>query len=81
MKIKYFAWIKDITNKDYEIINNDYPRDIDELKENLSKSYPHLKKHISKGILRFAINMEYTSINKKLASSDEVDIFPPVSGG
>ena len=81
MKIRYFAWIKDITNKDYEIINKDYPGDINELKNIINIMYPDLKKHISEDILRFAVNNEYTSTNKKLDSTDEIAIFPPVSGG
>ena len=81
MKIKYFAWIKEITNKDYELIENNYPKDINELKLMLIKSYPELKKHLNSDILRFAVNLEYTSINLQLSSSDEIGIFPPVSGG
>ena len=81
MRIKYFAWIKDITNKEYEIIESDYPKNIDELKIIISKSYPDLQKHINKNSLRFAINMEYESTNIKLDPNDEVAIFPPVSGG
>ncbi len=81
MRIKYFAWIKDITNKEYEIIESDYPKNIDELKIIICKSYPDLQKHINKNSLRFAINMEYESTNIKLEPDDEVAIFPPVSGG
>ena len=81
MEIKYFAWVKDITNKDYEILVKDYPKSIDELKKFLNKYYPDLKKHIEDDILRFAINNEYTSINQKLNHDDEIAIFPPVSGG
>tara|TARA_Y100001970_G_C13659054_1_gene567399 strand:- start:230 stop:475 length:246 start_codon:yes stop_codon:yes gene_type:complete len=81
MKIKYFAWIKDITKKDEEIIKNKQPKTINDLKKLLCKSYPDLEKHINNNILRYAINMEYTSINQKLASKDEIAIFPPVSGG
>ena len=81
MKIKYFAWIKDITNKDLEEISNNYPKDISELKEMLSKLHPGLKKHIKNNILRYAVNMVYTSTNLKLSSTDEIAIFPPVSGG
>ena len=81
MIIKYFAWIKDITNKDQEEIVADYPKNIFELKEMLSKSYPKLEKHIKNDILRYAINMEYTYKNTKLSSSDEIAVFPPVSGG
>ena len=81
MKIKYFAWIKDITNKDHEEINKNYPKNIEDLKKILSSQYPALEKHINKNILRFAVNMEYVSTNKNLNSSDEIAIFPPVSGG
>ncbi|MDA9748589.1 MoaD/ThiS family protein [Pelagibacteraceae bacterium] len=81
MKIRYFAWIKDITNKDYEIIEKNFPNNIDELKEFLSKSYPDLKKHISDDIFRYAINMEYVLLNENLESNDEIAVFPPVSGG
>ena len=81
MKIKYFAWIKDITNKDYKEINKKNPKNIENLKKVLNSHYPDLKKHMNKNILRFAVNMEYVSTNKNLNSSDEIAIFPPVSGG
>ena len=66
MKIKYFAWIKDITNKDEEMINEKHPKTINELKKLLCKLYPDLEKHINNNTIRYAVNMEYTSINKKL---------------
>ena len=81
MIIKYFAWIKDVTKKDQEEINKDHPKNIDELKKKLCKLYPNLEKHIKKDILRYAINMEYTSINQELFKTDEIAVFPPVSGG
>ena len=81
MKIKYFAWIKDITKKDYELIEKDFPRNINELKKNLNIMYPDLEKHIMSDILRFAINQEYVSKNSEIKSTDEIAIFPPVSGG
>ncbi len=81
MKIKYFAWIKDITKKDVEILNSNYPKNIEELKKYLILMYPSLEKHISKNILRYAINMEYNSKNPSLQENDEIAVFPPVSGG
>ncbi len=81
MKIKYFAWIKDITNKDEEVINTNSPKNIEQLKKILCKLYPELKKHIVSDVLRYAINMEYVSTNKNLETTDEIAIFPPVSGG
>ena len=81
MKIKYFSWIKDITKKDYELIEKDFPRNIEELKKKLNIMYPDLEKHIMSDILRFAINQEYISKNSEIKSTDEIAIFPPVSGG
>ena len=81
MKIKYFAWIKDITNLEEEEINLNEAKNLDELKTYIIKKYPDLKKHMIKEILRFAINQEYAFNNTNLNEEDEIAIFPPVSGG
>ena len=81
MKIKYFAWIKDITQNDEEEINSNELNDLDSLKKFLINKYPDLQKHLSKEIIRFAINQEYAVENIKLDLKDEIAVFPPVSGG
>ena len=81
MKIKYFAWIKDITNLEEEEINLNKAKNLDELKTYIIEKYPDLKKHMIKEILRFAINQEYAVNNTNLNEEDEIAIFPPVSGG
>ena len=81
MKIKYFAWIKDITSLEEEEINLNQAKNLDELKTYIIKKYPDLKKHMIKEILRFAINQEYAVNNTNLNEEDEIAIFPPVSGG
>ena len=81
MKIKYFAWIKDITKLEEEEINLNEAKNLDELKTYIIKKYPDLKKHMIKEILRFAINQEYAVNNTSLNEEDEIAIFPPVSGG
>ena len=81
MKIKYFAWIKDITNLEEEEINLNQAKNLNELKTYIIEKYPDLKKHMIKEILRFAINQEYAVNNTNLNNEDEIAIFPPVSGG
>ena len=82
MKIKYFAWLKNITKTDSEDINNTEINDINSLKKFLCHKYPKLNEYILKdNIIRIAINLEYTTTNDKISSKDEVALFPPVSGG
>ena len=81
MKIKYFAWIKDITNLAEEEINSHGISDLDELKIFIIEKYPDLKKHMKEEILRFAVNQEYVIKNTNLSNNDEIAVFPPVSGG
>ncbi len=81
MKIKYFAWLKNITEVDDEIINEKSIKDIKSLKIFIIKKYPKIEKYFKKDIIRFAINLEYITKNKKLQKKDEIALFPPVSGG
>ena len=81
MKIKYFAWIKEITKNEEEEININEIDNLDKLKELLMTRYPDLIKHFDKDILRFAVNQEYIAQNINLYPKDEIAVFPPVSGG
>ena len=81
MKIKYFAWIKDITTYEEEEINSNEINNLDELKIFIISKYPDLKKHLDQEILRFAVNKEYVTENIDLNTNDEIAVFPPVSGG
>ena len=81
MKIKYFAWIKEITSYEEEQIDSNKINNLNELKKCIILKYPELEKHLDKEILRFAVNQEYVSHNIDLNVDDEIAIFPPVSGG
>ena len=82
MKVKYFAWLKNITNTDCENIVENNIKDIDTLKKYLCNKYPKLNDYIIKeDIVRIAVNLEYISNNCKLSPNDEIALFPPVSGG
>ena len=82
MIIKYFSWLKNITNTEEEIINDKNIKDIKSLQIFLKKKYPKMKKYLdTKQLIRYAINYKYVLKNAKLSSNDEIAIFPPVSGG
>ena len=82
MKIRYFSWIKNITNIDIEEVDNKYIKDIESLKKFLTEKYPKLNEYlITNDIIQIAVNLEYTSKNINISTHDEVALFPPVSGG
>ena len=81
MKIKYFAWIRDITNFHEELLDSNEIKNLDNLKIHIISKYPDLKKHLDQEILRFAVNQEYIAENIDLKKDDEIAVFPPVSGG
>ena len=81
MKIKYFAWIKEITNHEEEQIDSNEINNLDKLKIFIISKYPDLKKHLDQEILRFAVNQDYVVENIDLNKDDEIAVFPPVSGG
>tara|TARA_B110000196_G_C21091558_1_gene637807 strand:- start:1007 stop:1255 length:249 start_codon:yes stop_codon:yes gene_type:complete len=82
MKIRYFSWIKNITNIDIEEVDNKYIKDIESLKKFLTEKYPKLNEYlITNDIIQIAVNLEYTSKNISISTHDEVALFPPVSGG
>ena len=81
MNIKYFAWLKNITNIDEEVINESSISDLKLLKNYLINKYPKFKKYLDDDVIRVAINLEYTIENKSLKKTDEIAFFPQVSGG
>ena len=83
MIIKYFAWLKNITNTEKEKIDDKNITDVKTLKEFLLKKYPQLDQYMKKDddLIRVAINLEYVTTNVLINSKDEIALFPPVSGG
>ena len=82
MIIKYFAWLKTITDIEEEVITDSSIKDINSLKKYLLKKYPKMKKHLDNdSLIRVAINLSYTAENDAIKDDDEIALFPPVSGG
>ena len=83
MIIKYFAWLKNITETEEEKIDDKNITDVKTLKKFLLKKYPRLDQYMKKedDFIRVAINLEYITTNEPINSKDEIALFPPVSGG
>ena len=82
MIIKYFAWLKTITNIEEEVINDSSIKDINSLKKYLVTKYPKMQEHLNNSnLIRVAINLSYTFENDVIKNDDEIALFPPVSGG
>ena len=82
MLIKYFSWLKNITEIEEEMIEDSSIVDVNSLKVFLKKKYPKLNEHFNNNdLIRIAINLSYTYENDKIKTEDEIALFPPVSGG
>jgi molybdopterin synthase sulfur carrier subunit len=76
IKILYFAHVRDITKKEYEIIDIN-SGNMDEIKKIIFNKYPEIKYENN---LLIAVNDEYYN-NQKIKENDAIAFFPPVSGG
>lgn len=80
LTVLYFAWVRDVTDKAQEEI--ELPpegmtgRDLVAL---LAARYPALKPRAER--LHLAINQDHAPLETQLLPSDEIALFPPVTGG
>lgn len=83
MKILYFAWLREKIGLSEEDV--DLPGEIktvDELLAWLESRGPHYQQALSeKGVVRVAINQEQVDTEHEVRPTDEVALFPPVTGG
>ena len=82
MKILYFAKLKQLIGKSEEIICIKQKKKISQVINELKKRnniYDLAFKETNS--LQYAVNCEYVDLNFIVTDSDELAIFPPVSGG
>ena len=82
MKILYFAKLKQLIGKSEEIISIKQKKKISQVINELIKRndvYDFAFKETNS--LQYAVNCEYVDLNFVVSDSDELAIFPPVSGG
>ena len=82
MKILYFAKLKQLIGKSEETIYIDQKKKISQVINELKKRndvYDFAFKETNS--LQYAVNCEYVDLNFVVSDSDELAIFPQVSGG
>ena len=83
MKILYFSWVRDEIGKSSDEF--EVPKEINTLSKLvtwLSEKNPKYKKTLlNNNTIRFAINHEFADLNYEIMPTDEIAIFPPVTGG
>ena len=83
LKIRYFAWVREKTGKDEEIV--DLPADVAtvaELVTWLKGLGPEYAEAFARAdVIRAAIDQAHVKPTASLAGAREIAFFPPVTGG
>ncbi|MEM0929135.1 MAG: molybdopterin converting factor subunit 1 [Pseudomonadota bacterium] len=83
MKVTYFSWLRTKTGVPAEDVP--LPDDIDTMGELISllgQTHPALQELTEQeGSLRCTVNRRYVDMTHPVTNTDEVTIFPPVTGG
>lgn len=78
VKVLYFSSVKDKLGIQAEEIEFEGCT-VADLKLFLAEKHPQIKENLEK--VMFAVNEEYSNLNKNLKDGDTIAIIPPVSGG
>ena len=83
MQIKYFSWVKDQIGIESENITITEKIDsvIDLITFLKNKDVKYCKAFEDLSVIRCAVNMEVTNLEKKISDNDEIAFFPPMTGG
>lgn len=77
--IKLFATLKDMAQASHIEVELDTPTTVAVLKQAIADQYPALAPAVNSVIV--AVNQEYSFEEHQIDNTDEVALFPPVSGG
>ena len=83
MKILYFAWLREkIGQSEEELDLPETVGSVSDLLAWLEARGDRYKQALSeKGVVRVAVNQEHVELDHPIVSTDEVALFPPVTGG
>lgn len=83
MKLLYFAWIRTKVGKTEETV--ELPKDVANVGDLLAwlrQRSPGFQDALGEAsAIRVAVNQEYATPDRPVSDSDEIALFPPVTGG
>ncbi len=83
MKLKYFAWVKEILGKDEE--NIDIPMGVKTLEDLIdwliSEDEAFAEVFKNRELVKAAIDLELQDYSYNIENAKEIAFFPPVTGG
>ncbi|AWK85510.1 molybdopterin converting factor subunit 1 [Azospirillum thermophilum] len=83
MKVLYFAWLRSKIGVPSETV--DLPADVTDVAGLIewlkSRSPRHAEALANSKVVKVAVNQEHVPYDHPLSASDEVALFPPVTGG
>ena len=81
IKVKYFASLKAIAEKEEEQIEVQSSISMDQLSDIISKTSPKMADIIRDNKIMVSVNQEMVDANTVIHDGDEVAFLPPFSGG
>lgn len=83
MKILYFAWLRQRTGiGEEDVTPPDSVQDVASLVDWLKQRNPAFAEALADtSTIRVAVNQEFASFDTALSGSEEVALFPPMTGG
>ena len=79
LKLRFFASLKDLTGESEMDLELEGEVSVRDVLHTLEARFPRIKQY--EPVLLVAVNLEYSDLDARVSSGDEVSFFPPVSGG
>lgn len=83
MRVSYFSWLRTKTGMSAEAVDlPDGCMTVEDFVDHLSTRHPALAEIAgARGSLRYTVNRRYVEKSHQLCATDEIVLFPPVTGG